>query len=100
MANVGFIGLGIMGAPMARNLVKAGHQLTVKAIVKTNALTGAHSSQSTEGMVASLATVHKHLTNLQEKGFIKRAWNRSRSVEMVPARTGGRAVEPGHCQLQ
>jgi repressor LexA len=37
--------------------------------------------------------VHKHLTNLQEKGFIKRAWNRSRSVEMVPTRTGGRAVE-------
>ena len=37
--------------------------------------------------------MHKHLTNLQEKGFIKRAWNRSRSVEMVPTRTGGRAVE-------
>ena len=37
--------------------------------------------------------MHKHLTNLQEKGFIKRAWNRSRSVEMVPARAGGRAVE-------
>ena len=30
--------------------------------------------------LSSLATVHKHLTNLQEKGFIKRAWNRSRSV--------------------
>ena len=43
--------------------------------------------------LSSLATVHKHLTNLQEKGFIKRAWNRSRSVEMIPARTGGRAVE-------
>ena len=43
--------------------------------------------------LSSLATVHKHLTNLQEKGFIKRAWNRSRSVEMVPARGGGRAVE-------
>ena len=38
--------------------------------------------------LSSLATVHKHLTNLQEKGFIKRAWNRSRSVEMVPTRTG------------
>src|SRR3712207_8451669 len=37
-------------------------------------------------------SVHKHLTNLQEKGFIKRAWNRSRSVEMVPAVTGGRSV--------
>jgi len=43
--------------------------------------------------LSSLATVHKHLTNLQEKGFIRRAWNRSRSVELVPSRTGGRAVE-------
>jgi repressor LexA len=43
--------------------------------------------------LSSLATVHKHLTNLQEKGFIKRAWNRSRSVELVPSRIGGRSVE-------
>ena len=43
--------------------------------------------------LSSLATVHKHLTNLQEKGFIRRAWNRSRSVELLPSRTAGRAVE-------
>jgi repressor LexA len=43
--------------------------------------------------LSSLATVHKHLTNLQEKGFIKRAWNRSRSVELVSSRVGVRAVE-------
>ncbi len=43
--------------------------------------------------LSSLATVHKHLTNLQDKGFIKRAWNRSRSVELVPTRLAGRAVE-------
>jgi repressor LexA len=43
--------------------------------------------------LSSLATVHKHLTNLQEKGFIRRAWNRSRSVEMVPKKTGSRALE-------
>ena len=43
--------------------------------------------------LSSLATVHKHLTNLQEKGCIKRAWNRSRSVELVPTRAAGRAVE-------
>jgi repressor LexA len=43
--------------------------------------------------LSSLATVHKHLTNLQEKGFIKRAWNRSRSVELVSTRVSGRAVE-------
>jgi repressor LexA len=43
--------------------------------------------------LSSLATVHKHLTNLQEKGFIRRAWNRSRSVEVVPTRIGGRSLE-------
>jgi repressor LexA len=43
--------------------------------------------------LSSLATVHKHLTNLQEKGFIRRSWNRSRSVELLAARTGQRALE-------
>lgn len=43
--------------------------------------------------LSSLATVHKHLSNLQEKGFIRRSWNRSRSVELLAARTGQRAVE-------
>ena len=41
--------------------------------------------------LSSLATVHKHLSNLQEKGFIKRAWNRSRSIELMPTRSGARA---------
>ncbi|MCL2214083.1 MAG: 2-hydroxy-3-oxopropionate reductase [Treponema sp.] len=31
---IGFIGLGIMGKPMAKNLIKAGHQLVVFDIVK------------------------------------------------------------------
>lgn len=43
--------------------------------------------------LSSLATVHKHLTNLQDKGFIKRAWNRSRSIELIPTRVGTRAVD-------
>ena len=43
--------------------------------------------------LSSLATVHKHLTNLEEKGCIRRLWNRSRSVELLSARTGHRAVE-------
>src|SRR5215218_4696 len=43
--------------------------------------------------LSSLATVHKHLTNLQDKGFIRRAWNRSRSVELLPSRSAGRAIE-------
>ena len=43
--------------------------------------------------LSSLATVHKHLMNLQEKGFIRRSWNRSRSVELVQTLAGGRAVD-------
>ncbi|HEY7411141.1 MAG TPA: transcriptional repressor LexA [Vicinamibacteria bacterium] len=43
--------------------------------------------------LSSLATVHKHLTNLQEKGLIKRAWNRSRAIELVPTAMSVRAVE-------
>jgi 2-hydroxy-3-oxopropionate reductase len=33
MSNIGFVGLGIMGAPMCRNLLKAGHSLVVYDIV-------------------------------------------------------------------
>ena len=33
---IGFIGLGIMGKPMAKNLLKAGHELLVFDIVKEN----------------------------------------------------------------
>src|SRR5437867_12624974 len=43
--------------------------------------------------LSSLATVHQHLTNLQEKGLIKRAWNRSRALELVPTEVTVRAVE-------
>ena len=43
--------------------------------------------------LSSLATVHKHLTNLQEKGLIKRAWNRSRALELVPTEVTVKAVE-------
>ena len=34
MAKVAFIGLGNMGGPMAANLVKAGHQVTVFDLVE------------------------------------------------------------------
>ena len=43
--------------------------------------------------LSSLATVHKHLSNLQEKGLIKRAWNRSRALELIPSEMTVRAVE-------
>jgi repressor LexA len=41
----------------------------------------------------SLATVHKHLTNLQKKGAVRRDWNRSRALELVPTEVRVEAVE-------
>ena len=34
----------------------------------------------------SLATVHKHITNLHNKGLLQRTQNRSRSIDIVPPR--------------
>ena len=33
---IGFIGLGIMGKPMVRNLLKAGHEVIVYDVVESN----------------------------------------------------------------
>lgn len=41
----------------------------------------------------SLATVHEHLTNLERKGYIHRAHNESRSIEVVPPKGQTGATE-------
>ena len=33
--------------------------------------------------LSSLATVHKHLSNLEKKGFLRRGYNQSRSIEIT-----------------
>jgi len=65
---------------LGRHIDKKGYAPTIEEI-------GEHFGLS------SLATVHKHLTNLQEKGLIKREWNRSRALELIPTRVTVRAVE-------
>ncbi len=34
--------------------------------------------------LSSVATVHKHLKNLEAKGMLSREWNRSRSLTVAP----------------
>jgi repressor LexA len=34
--------------------------------------------------LSSLATVHKHISNLEKKGLLNRDYNRSRSIDLVP----------------
>ena len=41
----------------------------------------------------SLATVHEHLTNIERKGYIKRSYNESRAIEILPSDVLARAVE-------
>ena len=41
----------------------------------------------------SLATVHKHVTNLQGKGLLQRSHNRSRSIDVLPQRSAARKGE-------
>lgn len=43
--------------------------------------------------LSSLATIHKHLTNLEKKGLIRRQWNRSRALEVVPQQRRVAALE-------
>jgi repressor LexA len=65
---------------LGRHIERKGYAPTIEEI-------GAHFGLS------SLATVHKHLGNLQQKGLIRRAWNRSRALELVPVDTAVGAVE-------
>jgi len=65
---------------LTRHLEKKGYAPTIEEI-------GEHFGLN------SLATVHKHLTNLQDKGLIKRAWNRSRALELTPTQVKVQAVE-------
>ena len=39
----------------------------------------------------SLATVHKHITNLEKKGMLDRVHNRSRSIDVLPPGTRTRS---------
>ena len=41
----------------------------------------------------SLATVHEHLTNLERKGYIKRSYNESRAIEILPSEAYPKSVE-------
>ncbi|HJY80262.1 MAG TPA: transcriptional repressor LexA [Candidatus Binatia bacterium] len=43
--------------------------------------------------LSSLATVHKHLSNLESKGLIARKWNLSRAIEITPPQKTAQAVE-------
>ena len=40
-----------------------------------------------------MATVHEHLSNLERKGYIKRSYNESRAIEILPSDVMTSAIE-------
>jgi 3-hydroxyisobutyrate dehydrogenase len=85
MAAIGFIGLGNMGLPMARNLLSAGHQLTGFDIVGSEldaaVAAGARAAGSAAGATAGAGVVitmlpegrHVREVYLGEEGIVARA---------------------------
>ena len=82
MRNIGFIGLGIMGKPMAKNLLKAGYKLIVYDInsepIKELVKAGAKEGKSSQDVAAQSEAIITMLPNspevkdavLGEKGVI------------------------------
>jgi 2-hydroxy-3-oxopropionate reductase len=83
MLNIGFIGLGIMGKPMARNLLKAGYQLVVydinSSVIKELVRDGAKEGKSSSDVASQSEVIITMLPNspdvkevvLGENGVIK-----------------------------
>lgn len=73
MAKVGYIGLGIMGGAIARNLMKAGHELVVynrsQHIVQELVAAGAHAAASPQEVAAHVDFV---FTNLPDSPDVER----------------------------
>jgi len=53
--------------------------------ISTNGYAPSFEEIAEEFTFRSLATVHEHLTNLERKGYIQRAHNESRAIELLPA---------------
>ncbi len=49
--------------------------------------------------LSSLATVHKHVSNLERKGLLKRDYNRSRSIDVLPIRPRRKSGDSGALPL-
>lgn len=64
----------------------------IQAFQQRNGLSPTHREICEEFGYSSYGTVHKHLKLLTEKGFIQRAWNQKRGVQVVEdaAPSGGR----------
>ncbi len=57
----------------------------IRSFVADNGYSPSLEEIGAEFGLSSVATVHKHVHHLVQKGFLRKSWNRSRSVEPVDA---------------
>jgi len=55
----------------------------IQGFIETNGYSPSLEEIGAELELSSVATVHKHVSHLVQKGFVKRAWNQNRSIELV-----------------
>lgn len=93
MANIGFIGVGHMGGPMARNLMKAGHQVTVSDPSAQNValLTGQGAKQATDP--ATLAAGSEIIVSMLPSGKELRAVYLGNKGVVAHARAGALLID-------
>jgi 3-hydroxyisobutyrate dehydrogenase len=73
MARIGFVGLGNMGAPMARNLVKAGHQVAVFDLSPA-AIAAVPGAEAAESGAAAATGADIVFTMLPAGAHVREAW--------------------------
>ena len=66
-------------------LTKRQHEVLsfIRGFVHENGFSPSCEEIATGVQLSSLATVHKHLVTLEEKGFIRRGFHRSRSIDLT-----------------
>ena len=90
MKTIGFIGLGIMGKPMSKNLLKAGYPLVVYDInehtIEELCAVGAKKASSPKEVASKGEWLITMLPNSPGKSFLKTAgWNcRASPTGMIP----------------
>ena len=65
----------------------------VESFVGTNGYSPSYEEIAQAFDYSSLATVHEHLTNLEQKGFLRKNYNKSRSLEVVRTDPSSIALE-------
>jgi repressor LexA len=57
----------------------------IRELIERNGYSPSLEEIGTELGLSSVATVHKHVSHLVQKGYVRRTWNQNRSIELVEA---------------